>query len=153
MLWHCSTAFLFTSFSTFKMKVHMKPLPALASNCCCVCWAFLSAPHHNTDSSGELTGSRGRWDGLSKAFITQPEWRVYQLHLHWQAAELIGTFDKDSYHPVLFWQLGLIPGICQLPLHISCCSWTHQVRTLQDFFPHPHHPNTISTSGDNLNPK
>lgn len=51
--------FLFTSLSIFEMKIHMKPLLALAANCGFVCWVFLSAPHHNTDSSGEITGLLG----------------------------------------------------------------------------------------------
>lgn len=50
---------------------------------------------------------------MLSTFITQPDCGVYQLYLHWHAGELIGAFDKDSYYPVLFWQLGLISEICQ----------------------------------------
>lgn len=82
-------------------------------------------------------------------FITQPDCGVYQLYPHWQSGELIGAFDKDSYYPVLFWQLGLISEICQ----------PSPSRELLDEQISPGHfkifffPRAISTSGDNLNPK
>lgn len=61
---------------------------------------------------------RDLWGGemvlvMLSTSITQPDYGVYQLHLHWQAGELIGVVDKDSHYPVLFWQLGLISEICQ----------------------------------------
>lgn len=68
--------FFFTSFSTIKMKIHMKPLHALA-----VCWVSLSAPHHNTDSSGEITGSPRRWNGLSEALDFHYSARMWSLSI------------------------------------------------------------------------
>lgn len=81
---------------------------------------------------------RGEMDlVIPSTFIPQPDCGVYQLSQHWQSGELIGTFDKDSYYPMLFWQLVLISGICQPPLHGSNGrdGWVNQERTFTIFPP------------------
>lgn len=74
---------------------------------------------------------------MPSTFITQPDCGVYQLSLHWQSGELIGPFDKDSYYPMLFWQLVLLSGICQPSLLRSSRrdGWMNQERTFQNVFP------------------
>lgn len=98
---------------------------------------ILSSSDSLTSTIGHVLGGEADFV-MPSTFITQPDCGVYQLFRHWQSSELIGASDKDSYYPMLFWQLVLISGICQPPLRFTGAvgeSWVNRLQTVADFLP------------------